>query len=76
MSFFPGFEQRRIAVGPLTLNVRLGGSGSPLLLLHGYPQSPAPMTGTAGPSWRCNEYELLRPFDLIDLHAAIFGRQR
>jgi haloacetate dehalogenase len=39
MSFFPGFEQRRVAVGDLTLNVRLGGSGSPLLLLHGYPQT-------------------------------------
>lgn len=39
MSFFPGFEQRRIAIGPLTLNVRIGGQGTPVLLLHGYPQT-------------------------------------
>ena len=39
MSFFPGFEQRRVKVGDIAFNVRLGGSGSPLLLLHGYPQS-------------------------------------
>jgi haloacetate dehalogenase len=38
-TLFPGFEQRRITVGSLGLNVRLGGSGSPLLLLHGYPQT-------------------------------------
>ena len=41
MSFFPGFEQRRVKVGDLTLNVRMGGSGAPLLLLHGYPQTHA-----------------------------------
>ena len=39
MSFFPGFEQRRVSVGGLNLNVRLGGSGAPLLLLHGFPQT-------------------------------------
>jgi haloacetate dehalogenase len=39
MSFFPGFEQRRVKVGDIAFNVRLGGSGTPLLLLHGYPQS-------------------------------------
>jgi haloacetate dehalogenase len=39
MSFFPGFEQRRVAVGPVSLNVRTGGSGAPLLLLHGFPQT-------------------------------------
>jgi haloacetate dehalogenase len=39
MSFFPGFEQRRVDLGGLRLNVRIGGSGSPLLLLHGYPQT-------------------------------------
>ena len=39
MSFFPGFELRRVSVGGLNLNVRLGGSGAALLLLHGFPQT-------------------------------------
>ena len=38
---FPGFEEREIALGEATLHVRSGGSGPPLLLLHGYPQSSA-----------------------------------
>lgn len=36
---FPGFELRRVDTGPVTLNVRVGGAGPPLLLLHGYPQT-------------------------------------
>ena len=39
MSFFPGFEQRRVTAGDIAFNVRIGGSGSPLLLLHGFPQT-------------------------------------
>lgn len=39
MSFFPGFEQRRVTVGGVNFNLRLGGSGDPVLLLHGYPQT-------------------------------------
>jgi haloacetate dehalogenase len=39
MSFFPGFEQRRVTVDDIAFNVRIGGKGSPLLLLHGYPQT-------------------------------------
>lgn len=39
MRFFPGFEQRRDPVGSVSLNLRIGGSGAPLLLLHGYPQT-------------------------------------
>jgi haloacetate dehalogenase len=35
----PGFLYRRIAANGVTLNVALGGSGPPLLLLHGAPQS-------------------------------------
>lgn len=36
---FPGFATRRI-VGPVgDLHVRIGGSGPPLLCLHGYPQT-------------------------------------
>lgn len=57
MSFFPGFEQRRVAVGPLSLNVRLGGDGSPLLLLHGYPQTHV--------TWHRIAPELARQFTVI-----------
>lgn len=43
---FPGFRQERIAVHhnlarDLELNVRIGGTGRPLLLIHGYPQTGA-----------------------------------
>src|SRR5436853_2838913 len=37
--FFPGFEERRIATSGAEINVVTGGSGPPLLLLHGYRQS-------------------------------------
>jgi len=37
--WFPGFEQRRIATSGAEINCVVGGSGPPLLLLHGYPQS-------------------------------------
>jgi haloacetate dehalogenase len=37
--FFPGFEQRRIETAGATINLVTGGSGPPLLLLHGYPQT-------------------------------------
>jgi haloacetate dehalogenase len=37
--FFPGFEQRRITTSGAEINLVTGGSGSPLLLLHGYPQT-------------------------------------
>ena len=36
---FPEFAARQIDIGPLTVFVRTGGSGPPLLLLHGYPQT-------------------------------------
>jgi pimeloyl-ACP methyl ester carboxylesterase len=36
----PGFSYRRIAVtGDVTLNTAVGGSGSPVVLLHGFPQT-------------------------------------
>jgi haloacetate dehalogenase len=57
MSFFPGFEQRRVKVGDLTLNVRLGGSGGPLLLLHGYPQTHV--------AWHKVAPELARHFTVV-----------
>ena len=37
--FFPGFERRRIATTGAEINLVTGGSGPPLLLLHGYPQT-------------------------------------
>jgi haloacetate dehalogenase len=37
--FFPGFTQRRIDTSGATINLVTGGSGPPLLLIHGYPQT-------------------------------------
>ena len=36
---FPGFAERRIEAGGVQIYLRTGGSGPPLLLLHGYPQT-------------------------------------
>jgi haloacetate dehalogenase len=36
---FPGFERRQIETSGATINLVTGGSGPPLLLLHGYPQT-------------------------------------
>jgi haloacetate dehalogenase len=36
---FPGFEHRELATARGSVNAVIGGSGPPLLLLHGYPQS-------------------------------------
>jgi haloacetate dehalogenase len=38
---YPGFAQRRIATPGADIFLRTGGTGPPLLLLHGYPQSHA-----------------------------------
>ncbi len=38
---FEGFELERIDVGEVVLRVRHGGSGSPILLLHGHPRTHA-----------------------------------
>src|SRR3954447_11390565 len=38
-SAFAGFEVHRVPVGEVTLRVRVGGSGPPLLLLHRYPET-------------------------------------
>ena len=39
--FFPGFTRRRIETSGASINLVTGGSGPPLLLLHGYPQTHA-----------------------------------
>ena len=36
---FESFDLRTVAVGDVTLRVRVGGEGPPLLLLHGNPQT-------------------------------------
>jgi haloacetate dehalogenase len=36
---FDGFEITRVKVGEFEHNLRIGGSGPPVLLLHGYPQT-------------------------------------
>lgn len=41
MSLFPGFEQRRIRTSGATINLVSAGTGDPVLLLHGYPQTHA-----------------------------------
>lgn len=38
---FEGFDRRHIDVGDITINAVVGGSGPPLLLLHGFPQNLA-----------------------------------
>ena len=39
MPIFEGFEERPIATSDVTIQAWIGGSGPPLLLLHGYPQT-------------------------------------
>jgi len=41
MSLFPGFVRTRVRASGATINLAIGGSGSPVLLLHGYPQTHA-----------------------------------
>ena len=38
-TLFPGFQSRKIQTSGATINVLHGGSGPPLLLIHGYPQT-------------------------------------
>jgi len=37
--FFPGFELRQVETSGASINLVTGGTGPPLLLLHGYPQT-------------------------------------
>jgi haloacetate dehalogenase len=39
MSFFPDFISRKIRTRGATINLRTGGKGDPVLLLHGYPET-------------------------------------
>ncbi|MEU4426433.1 alpha/beta hydrolase [Actinoplanes sp. NPDC024001] len=57
MPGFDGYELDLITVGEQTLRVRYGGSGPPLLLLHGYPQTHL--------CWRAVAADLARDFTVI-----------
>jgi haloacetate dehalogenase len=54
---FPGFAERRIKTEGAEIFLRTGGSGPPLLLLHGYPQTHV--------SWHKVAPELARHFTLV-----------
>src|SRR5919201_2649685 len=41
MSLFPGFAERRVRTSGALINLVTGGEGSPVLLLHGYPETHA-----------------------------------
>ena len=41
MNLFPGFTQRRIRTSGATINLVVGAKGTPVLLLHGYPETHA-----------------------------------
>ena len=41
MNLFPGFTQRKIRTSGATINLVVGGKGTPVLLLHGYPETHA-----------------------------------
>ena len=57
-TLFPGFEQRSLPVTEdVDIAVTIGGSGPPLLLLHGHPQTHA--------SWHRVAPELARQFTLV-----------
>jgi pimeloyl-ACP methyl ester carboxylesterase len=55
--FYPGFERRRITTSGAEINLVTGGSGPPLLLLHGYPETHA--------MWRKVAPQLARDFTLV-----------
>ncbi|SVD49741.1 uncharacterized protein METZ01_LOCUS402595, partial [marine metagenome] len=38
---FQGFEELQLDVNGTTINLVKGGSGTPMLMLHGYPQTHA-----------------------------------
>jgi haloacetate dehalogenase len=54
---FPGFGERRIATRDAEIFLRTGGSGPPLLLLHGFPQTHA--------MWHRLAPELSKHFSLV-----------
>ncbi len=65
-SFFHGFSERRVAVSEGEIFCRVGGSGPPLLLLHGYPQTSA--------MWHRVAPELCQYFTVVCADLRGYGR--
>ncbi len=66
MADFTGFAAHDLAVGEATIFARVGGSGPPLLLLHGYPQSHL--------MWARVADELAARFTVVALDLRGYGR--
>ncbi len=48
-SIFPGYENQLVSIGDHLISVHVGGTGTPLLLLHGYPQNHTAWLKLAAP---------------------------
>ncbi len=62
---FPGFAARRIETGSISLFARIGGSGPPVVLVHGYPQTHA--------EWRHIALELAKRHTIVALDLRGYG---
>ena len=62
---FEGFTLERIETGEATIRVRHGGSGPPLLLLHGYPQTHV--------MWHLIAPRLAREFTVVAMDLRGYG---
>lgn len=67
-TMFQGFAERRVTSDDADLYVRVGGSGPPLLLLHGYPQTHV--------MWHAVAPRLARRFTVVLADLRGYGRSR
>lgn len=65
---FDGLTEQRIALGEAEIHCRTGGSGPPLLLLHGYPQTHV--------AWHRVAPRLMRQFSLVVPDLRGYGASR
>ena len=65
---FEGFTRKQIPTSGTTINLMQGGSGPPLLLLHGYPQTHV--------LWHKMAPLLARDFTVVAARPAGLWRQR
>lgn len=63
---FPGFAEQSIDTGDARIFVRIGGTGPPLLLLHGYPQTHA--------AWHRVALPLSKTFTIVAADLRGYGR--